>query len=505
MKLNSEDAHQLQNVLLEGRMDVFIRKVFETVSPGDRYIHGWHIDCIAEHLHAVYKGEIRRLIVNIQPRALKSIMISVAFPAWILGKDPTEQIISASYAQGLALKNSADTRHVIESDWYKDLFTTRIAKDQNEKRKFKTAQGGMRLATSVGGTLTGEGGNYLLMDDPTKPDEALSKVVRDSTNDWFDQVFMTRENNPKSSKAVVIMQRLHEEDLTGHLIEKGGWEHLVLPTIAEQKTIIDINGKTFTREQEDLLHPDREDWEQIEVKKREVGEYAWAGQYQQRPAPLGGGEFRREWLIHEDGIRPTGMNRYILVDPAGGKESSKKKDYTSMIVWGLAADANYYLLDAIRDKDLNPRDRQETLFELVKKWQPRKVGYEEYGGFSDIPDIKEKQKEQNFRFNIESLGGTKLSKEDRIRRMIPLFMDGRVILPEYGFYVKKKNGEIIDIIRAFVEEEYLMFPVAKNDDMFDAMSRILDPDFVTSFPKMTPKEKKFRKMSEQREESPLWI
>lgn len=487
-----QKALEVQRELERRNFSRFFKKAFRIVQPADPYLHNWHVDCISEHLMAMYDGELQRLIINIQPRALKSLMVSTAFPAWLMGKNPATQIICASYAQSLAEKLSVDTRLIIESDWYKSVFpNTIIADDQNQKKKFQTTARGHRIATSVGGTLTGEGGEWLIWDDPLKPDEALSDVMRDNANQWIDQVFMSRANNPKTAKFLGIMQRLHEQDVTGHLLDKGSWHLLKLPTIAEKKTVIQIRDFKKVREEGELLHPVRENEEGVLLKRKDLGEYGFAGQYQQRPVPLGGGEFKLDWLIHDD-FNNKGLNTYIIVDPAGGKKGKQSKDYTAMVVVGVSQDRKYYVLDIVRDKELNQKGRQEALFKLVQKWSPNHVGYEEYGLMSDVEYIKEKQKELNFRFSIRELKGTRLSKEDRVRKLIPLFMDGRVILPNYGFYVTNSNGEPQDLVRAFVEEEYSKFPVSQHDDIIDALSRVTDDDMGIIFPRFTAQQNKIR-------------
>lgn len=468
-----------ERLLYKNYLKYFVRKVFATVSPGDRYIHNWHIDCICDYLTAVHHGDIKQLVINIQPRSLKSIICSVAFPAWVMGINPTARFLCASYAYDIAEKMSVDTRLVIETDWYKELFPhTRIAYDQNKKQKFLTTERGQRMATSVGGTVIGEGGDYLILDDPNKPDEALSETVRLRTNSWVDQTFMTRRNN-MDSKVVVIMQRLHEDDVAGHLLRKGSWEHLVIPTIAPVKTIIDIGENTYKREQGEVLNSRLQTPEYLDEVKREIGEYGWAGQYQQSPSPLGGGELKEEWLIHDD-VQLQNMNYYITVDP--GFTKKKTSDYTAMVVWGLAHDKNFYLVDGIRDR-LDSPERRERLIQLIQKWQPKRVGYEIYGNKADVDYLRERMKELNLRgYDIVELRG-RMAKEDRIRRLIPYFHDSRIILPNYGFYVKDYLGHPRDIIREFVHEEYLPFPMGKHDDFLDAMSRILDDDMKIIFPK----------------------
>lgn len=451
-------------------LSLFTQKVFDTVSPAPTYLHNWHINLISEYLIACQKSEITRLIINIPPRHLKSISVAVSFPAWLLGHNPHEQIMCASYSQELAYKHSTDCRLIVQSEWYKELFPdTLLVDDQNTKRKFVTSGRGHRIGTSVGGTATGEGANFLIVDDPLNAQDQMSEAVRNTANDWFDQVFTTRLNDKKKGVIIVIMQRLHENDLTGHLLKKGGWEHLCLPAIAEKDEIIEKGNVKVSRSIGDFLHPDRMGEKELNQVKTEIGSYGFAGQYQQRPSPKGGGEFRKEWLSYYDTLALNTLNLYMLVDPANSKK--KNSDYTAIVIIGASGDDNLYLVDFIRDK-LNVKEREDLIFELHKKYKPKMVAYEKYGMQNDIDWLRKSMDERNYRFHIEEVGGP-LSKEDRIRRLIPYFVDHKIYLPKVLYKTNYENKPV-DLIDAFVYQEYLTFPVGLHDDMLDALSRMCD-------------------------------
>ncbi|CAB4214482.1 Terminase RNaseH-like domain containing protein [uncultured Caudovirales phage] len=479
--------------LLSTDQVAFTQQCFHTVDPAHTYIHNWHIDCIVEYLQAMERGEIRRLIINMPPRSLKSITASVAWPAWLLGRNPSTQIITASYAHDLSIKHSVDTRLIMESPWYKKCFPdTVLARDQNEKRKFQTTQRGHRKATSVGGSVTGEGGDYLITDDPLKPDEAVSDVVRQGTNDWIDQTFLTRENDPKTSRALVVMQRLHEEDPAGHLMERGGWEKLVLPAYFEKRTIIQVNNKKWICEEDSFLQEARMGEDELDKKLIELGMQGFVGQYLQRPAAEGGGEFQARYIqFYNNASRKftaKGMNAVILYDPANSKKnkSSKDPDYTAMVVVGLAPDNNYYILDLVRDR-FNPTERVNALMNLHQKWsklcgKPPVVGVEQYGMMTDKFYIEKEMEERNYRFRMVEMKG-QISKEDRIRKLIPLFENSRVYLPRQIMYdsIDGKSHELVD---RFIKDELTVFPVGRHDDMLDAFARILEPSLEIRFPKI---------------------
>src|SRR5262249_45087717 len=206
----------------------FVHKVFVALSLGQTYVRSWHIDAIAYQLERIRRGEIRRLIINMPPRSLKSITASVAFPAFLLGHDPTKRIICVSYSGDLAKKHSNDFRAVLESAWYRSIFPdSRIGLYKNTETEIELIKRGFRLATSVGGTLTGRGGDTIIIDDPLKPDDAYSESRRTAANQWFANTLLSRLDDKRTGAIVVVMQRVHLDDLTGYLLgQSNEWEVL---------------------------------------------------------------------------------------------------------------------------------------------------------------------------------------------------------------------------------------------------------------------------------------
>ena len=196
-----------------------------------------HFEVIAAKLAAVCQGKIRRLIINLPPRHLKSLMASIAFPAWCLGHNPSAQILCVSYAQDLADKLARDCRGVMLTPWYRGIFATRLAAHRQAVQEFITTRQGYRLATSTGGVLTGRGADFILIDDPLKPEEALSKAPLQACNQWFVHTLYSRLNDKRSGVIVIIMQRLHEDDLVGHVLAQEPWEVLSFPAIAETEEV----------------------------------------------------------------------------------------------------------------------------------------------------------------------------------------------------------------------------------------------------------------------------
>src|SRR5467141_1212770 len=284
------------------RLDLgyFAQHCFCELNPQAAFLPNWHIEVIAAKLAAVREGKIRRLIINLPPRHLKSLLASIAFPAWCLGRDPSAQILCVSYAQDLADKLARDCRSIMMSPWYRQVFPARLAAHRQAIQEFITTRQGYRLATSTGGVLTGRGADIILIDDPLKPGEALSEAQRQTANDWYDHTLYSRQNDKQHGVIVIIMQRLHEDDLVGHVLAQEPWEVLSFPAIAEADEVQEIETiwgpRCFRRRQGEALHPEREPLETLHRIRQTIGEYNFAGQYQQSPAPLGGGLVKAGWF-----------------------------------------------------------------------------------------------------------------------------------------------------------------------------------------------------------------
>src|SRR5271169_5108048 len=265
----------------------------------------WHFEAIAAKLAAVRDGRVGRLIINVPPRHLKSHLASVAFPAWCLGHDPSMQILCVSYAQDLADKLSRDCRRIVASDWYQRLFPTRLSPRHQAVPEFETTAQGSRIATSVGGVLTGRGADIIIIDDPLKPEEALSQAQRRAANEWFDHTLYSRLNDKQTGAIILIMHRLHEDDLVGHVLAQEDWEVVRFPAIAEEDEAWAVQTvwgpRHFTRRQGDALHSEREPLAMLEQIRRTIGEYNFAGQYQQAP---------RHWAVSSS-RRGSGITRRL--------------------------------------------------------------------------------------------------------------------------------------------------------------------------------------------------
>jgi hypothetical protein len=278
----------------------FIERSFYEINPGKTLLMADYIHLIASRLEACRQGKIRRLIVCVPPRYLKSHCVSVAFVAWLLGHRPATQIICASYAQPLASKHALECRTLMLSPFYKKLFRTRLSPDKLAVDDFMTTDKGFRMATSVGGVLTGRGADFIVVDDPLRPEEALSETQRPNVNRWFDNTLRSRLNDKTNGCIIIVMQRLHQDDLVGHVLEQEEWDVLSLPAIAEkdEEYLIEspLGSYRYSRRVGEALHPERESLAALAVMRQTMGTYDFTAQYQQNPEPQGGAMVKKEWL-----------------------------------------------------------------------------------------------------------------------------------------------------------------------------------------------------------------
>jgi len=326
-------------VLLRHDFATFAMRCFHDLNPQTRLAMNWHLRVIAAKLTAVREGKIRRLIINLPPRHLKSLLASIAFPAWCLGHDPSAQFLSVSYAQDLADKLARDCRAIMMSPWYRQIFPTRLAPHRHAVQEFITTRQGYRLATSTGGVLTGRGADIILIDDPLKPEEALSEAQRQAANEWYDHTLYSRLNDKRYGAIVMVMQRLHEDDLVGHVLGQEQWEVVRFPAIAETDEEHQIEtiweARCFTRRQGEPLHPDREPLDTLDRIRRTIGEYNFAGQYQQSPAPLGGGLVKAEWFKrYRENERPERFDRIVQSWDTANK-ATELSDFSVCTTWGV--------------------------------------------------------------------------------------------------------------------------------------------------------------------------
>lgn len=290
----------------------FVKMMWPTVE-GSRYVHGYHIDAICEHLMAVSSGQIKKLLITIPPRFMKSLLTAVFWPAWDWLKNPERRFLFASYAQSLSLRDSRRCRMVIQSERYEKLLQSHqpdlvLVGDQNTKIRFDNNFNGYRIATSVGGALTGEGGNVVCVDDAHNLIEGESEAVREGVITWWSEAMSTRRDDFKNSAYVIIGQRVHEHDLIGHILAtESGWDHLCLPMRYEGNSRVasTLGYKDPRKVANELLWPTRCDEADCRELEERLGQYATACQLQQRPAPREGGMFRTANMAIVKAVNPN--------------------------------------------------------------------------------------------------------------------------------------------------------------------------------------------------------
>jgi len=469
----------------------YIRQAWHVVEPSNVYIHGWHIDAIADHLEAATRGEIRNLIINIPPRHAKSLLCCVFWPTWVWATRPETRWLFSSYGENLAIRDSLKCRRIVQSAWYQrnfgDMFT--LTGDQNQKTRFDNDKTGYRIATSVGGLGTGEGGDFIVVDDAQKQADAHSLLARETVTDWWDNTMSTRGNNPDRVVKVVIMQRLHERDLTGHLLERmqadgEHYEHLCLPARYEASDrVTSIGWRDPRTESGQLLWPERFTPDALARLESSMSNYAVAGQLQQRPSPDAGGIFKK-W--HWRYWKPKGVNLPPIVIDEIDEETkavtlleidavdlpstfdemlqswdmafkeTRTSDFVAGQVWGRVG-ANRYMLDYYCERaDINASMAQVETFS--QKWPKAyvKLVEDKANGPAVIQILSRKI---TGLIAVEPEGG----KIARAHAASPSVESHNVYLPHPALY------GWVDKFR----ESCAIFPNGANDDDVDAFTQAM--------------------------------
>jgi predicted phage terminase large subunit-like protein len=444
--------NQVLKAVLRNNFQAFSERAFATLNPSDDYQDNWSIRVVAHHLNRCAKREIRRLIILVPPRSLKSHMATVAYPAYLLGQDPSTRIIAASYGNDLAIKFSNDTRTIIKSDWYRNLFpATIISPDKDTQTLFQTTRHGLRYSTSVDGALTGLGADFIIVDDPLKASEATSESARTRGNNWFDNTVLSRLNDPKHGVVIVVMQRLHVDDLAGHLIEQGGWTILRMPARAEVDIDYEIDyGKIHTFKAGELLHPARLGQKELDERRRTMGTAAFYAQYMQDPVPPAGNLFNWAWFRPYDDSHPEFSELFLSVDVAA---TAGAGNYSAFTVWGHR-DSIWYFVAAYRAQLELPNVR-EKLLQLDRQYRPDLVVVDGIGiGRGLIQELRM----QGFKHITWS---NSKGKEVDAQSVAPMVEAGRVRVPDIAPGLDDFRNEVV------------AFPNGKYCDQVDSMVQLL--------------------------------
>jgi predicted phage terminase large subunit-like protein len=458
----------------------FVKQSWDTVEPGIPFVPSWHIELICKHLEAVSDGDIRRLLINIPPRHSKSTIVSVMWPMWEWINSPEQKFLAASYSGTLSIRDNLKARRLIQSPWYVERWghVFGMTGDQNAKQRFENDKTGYRIATSVGGTATGEGGSRLILDDPHGAQDAQSDAMRGASIEWFDQVWSTRLNNPKTDSMVVVMQRLHEKDVSGHILnDLKGWEHICIPAEWDGKSRKTFLGSYDPRKVEgELICPERFGHDEIELLKVSLGVYGSAGQLQQRPSPAGGG------IIKVDHFRLWPSSKAIpdlffvvqSYDTAFTERTSG--DPTGCCVWGIfehEGRRNVLLLDCWNEHLGYPALKKR----VMDDWQAR------YGGEKDNvmkpsrkPDIVLVEAKGSGQSLLQDLRLSNIpavaynpGKADKVSRahMATPLLEADIF---WVLESNKNKGRVRTWVQPFLDQ-LEQFPAGEHDEMVDCFTQ----------------------------------
>ena len=392
-KLTNEllDLIAIERELCARNLVDLIKGAWHIIEPGTVYKHNWHIDAISDHLEAVTNGEIRFLVINMPPRTMKSLAVSVCWQVWEWIRNPWTRWLFASYGQMLATRDTVKARRIIQSGWYQQRWghIYQLAGDVNQKTNFENTQAGFRIATSPDGIATGEGGDRQVIDDPHNVKEAESDTVREGTLVWLTEVMPTRFNDQQTGTQVIVMQRVHDRDCSGHMLREHGYEHLCLPMRYERSRLVatlpdNSPNKDFVpptslgwvdprKNEGDLLWEKHFPLKEVDRLEDLLGPYATAGQHQQRPTPRGGGMFKRRGLKVIDEL-PEGLVLrlcrswdYAATDPEK-QASLTDPDWTVGVLGGVDVvdpDPDFYVLNVARFR-MDPGERDEEVALVAK-------------------------------------------------------------------------------------------------------------------------------------------
>ena len=432
----------------------FIAKCFATLEPGGSYRQNWHILHIAHQLTRVSDGEVKRLIVNIPPRHLKSICVTVAWTAWVMGHDPSRRIIALSYGSELAEELARQFRTVVESDWYRAAFPHFRIKNAR-RGEIITTMNGSRYACGFDGSILGRGADLIVIDDPQKAQAAFSESERRKAKDTYDNTISTRLNDKRHGAIVLVMQRLHEDDLVGHVLAKEDWEVSTIPAIAEQAQVYRIGpdpGDVHHRQSGELIQPMREDEAVLDTQRRLLGSVGFAAQYQQRPVPPEGHAIRREWLRYYDTVPMLDL-KMVSWDTASTLQPDS--DWSVGTVWGLKG-SDVYLLDVVRGRYEPPELRKLITATTQRHAADATLVEETELGRALVHEMRLHDPVRPI------LWAVRLEKEARLLAQAPKFEAGQVLLPREAPWLGVYLAEL------------LAFPNGRHDDQVDSTSQALN-------------------------------
>lgn len=444
------------DALLRISFSAFVEKCFLEIEQGRPFAYNWHIDAIAYQLSRIHAGEKRRLIVNIPPRHLKSLTVTIAYTAWVLGHDPTKEIICVSHSKDLAREHANSFLQIVGSAWYQRLFPRlQVSRHGRRVSDLKTTSGGGRLATSIESSILGRGADLIVIDDPIQPLAALSAAERVKVKTFYDQTLYTRLNDKCTGAIILVMQRLHEDDLVAHVEGIDDWEKLEIPAVAQHPETYALSTSPdvqYRRPAGELLHPVREDQATLDQIRRTMGSRGFQAQYQQQPVPLDGNIIRRCWIRYYD-EEPEEFDR-IVASWDTASTIGDGSDYSVGTLWGLAG-GNYYLLEVVRGQFEFTRLRREVLDMHVRNPGAVTLIEETDTGRALAQDLRSTGDLRPI------LDPPKFDKAARIEAQSARFEAGEVLLPRGAPWLETYLTEL------------LAFPSGSHDDQIDSTSQAL--------------------------------
>jgi len=449
---------RLLDALLRNDFLTFAQRVFAELNPGRLFHRSWYHETIAYFVKVTaITGKNQRLIINLPPRSAKSTFVSVALPAFLLGRDPRKRIIVVSYNQDLAAMFGRQTRQVMQSAWYRRLFPSTVIPARAGEMQFYTSAGGFRKATSVEGTLTGRGGDLIIVDDPQKASDAGSEAQRKTLTEWAMETLFTRLDDKVNGAIFLVQQRLHEEDLSGQLIRAGGWLDVRLPAIADQDErliLSDMPLRFHHRREGDLLDPVREPKEVLDRLRREMGSAQFLAQYQQAPVPPDGDVVKIEWFQRYDELPPADKT-VLSIDTAS--KGGLQNDWSVMMLWRVVR--NRYFLEVVWRHRVDFPELLARTKEVYAAFRPDTILVEDKGSGTGLIQMLHDDADG---YPVVAYNPGLTDKKSRMEVQAAKIEGGLVFLPKSAPWL----DDFVDEVRRF--------PNGRHDDQIDAMSQFLD-------------------------------
>jgi predicted phage terminase large subunit-like protein len=437
--------------LLRHDLCAFTHRAFLEIEGSDFHL-GWHIEVLAAKLEDVRCGRCKRLIINIPPRHLKSFMTSIVFPAYVLGHDPAKKILSVTYAQGLSENLARKSRTLMTSRLYESLFNTRLSRDAVSD--FETTAGGYRLSTSTSGVLTGRGADIIIIDDPIKANDAQSDNRRAFVNEWYDNTLRSRLNNQETGAIIIVMQRLHADDLVAHVQQTEAWDVLSFPAIAERNDSYEIltpyGRKEIRRSAGEILQPSLVSAATLDIQRGAMTEYNFTAQYQQDPQPPAGIIVKREWISFYDPHDPPRKFDQVVQSWDTANKDSELANFSVCTTWGKT-DRNMYLIDVFRRR-LNFPDLKRAVREQAEQYH------------ADVVLIEDKASGTSLLQELKADGFWQAQPAPAIDGDKIMRLHGQTAKIQGGYALFPRNAPWLDIYL----QELTGFPNAKHDDQVDS-------------------------------------